>query len=104
MKCFFICSTSVIRAVRRRFSRLTRRMRMISQASSAAAAITAAYLAIGTSVLDLVGLQFISDGLDVEPKLARSFRLVMARLFERFQDELALRFCCGYAERQDDLR
>ncbi len=77
---------------------------MIKYARTAATR-TAVYVMIGvTSVLDLVGLQFISDGFDIETKLSRGFSLVVASLLERFQDQLAFRFRSGNAERQDNLR
>jgi len=82
----------------RRFSRFRIRLWTINQVSSAAAAITAAYVAtVGTSVLDLVDFSLLRMVLDVESQLACSFGLVVAVFSRVFKMMFAFGFGSRYA-------
>src|SRR5215471_10748911 len=64
---------------------------------------TSASQIINPLILNLVRFKFISDGLNVQAKLARSFGLVVTRLLERLENQLAFSLRCCYSERQHDF-
>src|SRR5262245_1541007 len=64
---------------------------------------TSASQIINPLILNLVRFKFISDGLNVQTELTRGFGLVVTRLLERLENQLAFSLCRGYSERQHDF-